>query len=97
MTVFPSCFFQSLRKVSYDGNCRLVVTEVAGVVELGDVFLVGLPGAHFDKWSIGVGHVHEQEQIALVTVGGAAVFLTDLDGEEIFFLVFLTDWGEVGD
>ena len=55
--------------------------EVAGVVELGDVFLVGLPSAHFYEWRFGVGHIHEQEQLALVAVGGAAVFLADLNGK----------------
>ena len=55
--------------------------EVADVVDLVHVDLLGLPGADVYLRLLVVGHVDEQEEVAHVGVGGGVVVLPYLDGK----------------
>ena len=70
-----------------------LLIEVSGVEHLRHVDLVGLPCAYLDLRLVVVGHVDQEEEVALVGIVGGVVLLSDGDAEDFLVLVFEGDQG----
>ena len=70
-------------KAEEELDADLILIEVAGIIKLVHGHLIGLPCPDLYLWLIPVGHIDEEEEVTLVTIGRGVVFLAYLDGKEL--------------